>query len=109
LIRPRIFIEDLRKETIQQVFDRQTTTTPYGIRVQVMNGATILSDEYLDRNYFTGAAPTTGVDDYQWIPQVADQKETALISLVTRGMTGNYLRIYTTDDAGNESPALIIT
>lgn len=108
-IRPRIFITDLQTEFFQEVFDRKAATNPYGVRVAVMNGSTEVTSESLGREYFTGAAPATGVDDYEWEAHADDDAGTALVRLVVNGMSGYSLKIYTTDEDGNESEALHIT
>lgn len=107
--RPRIFVQDLQTEFFQDVFDRKAATNPYGIRVEILNGSTVEVNETLGKTYFTGAAPAVGVDTYEYVGQQDNDVDSGFVRLVVNGMSGRTLKIYTTDDNGNESEALHLT
>lgn len=104
-IRPRSFSTQMSTRTIQSIFDEQTPITGLGVRVKVMQGNSVISDEDLGVSYFTGASPSTGVADYEWIAQQPNSLLTGCIKLRVLGVTGSRnIDIYTIDqENGYES------
>jgi len=98
-IRPRTFSSAQLVETyLQTIFDYRTTINVMGVRVVVRDGAAIISNQNLSINYFTGASPGTGVQDYTFNPQNDTDPKSGTLEINVLGVTGNrVIDIYTID------------